>query len=215
MLFFLFLFIFNQLHKHITISNQNQITLSRRKGNTTRQSKHSLSELNLRSSPMRIDTPPTTKQTEIVLVEYSRRLSNRATSESGVHGGSCIQLGGKGSFKTPQMSIHYSSTNQNPTRKSEVAGIAQPCFLNYNRTISSSGMSEDLFSAHPDWDVIVILLFHQSIDRLFHLFTPFHKLHKYFMTFSTWKEWRRCNPSPNYHKCPIFHPSPSSISLLS
>ena len=71
-------------------------------------SKHSLSELNIRSSPMRIDTPPTTKQTEIVLVEYSRRLSNRATSESGVHGGSCIQLGGKGSFKTPQMSIHYS-----------------------------------------------------------------------------------------------------------
>ena len=135
-------------------------------------SKHSLSELNVRSSPMRIDTPPTTKQTEIVLVEYSRRLSNRATSESGVHGGSCIQLGGKGSFKTPQMSIHYLSTNQNPTRKSEVAGIAQPCFLNYYRTISSSGMSEDLFSAHPDWVVIVILSLpsiNQSIISPFHI----------------------------------------------
>ena len=165
---------------------------------------------------MRIDTPPTTKQSEIVLVEYSRRLSNRATSESGVHGESCIQLGGKGSFKTPQMSTHYSSlTNQNPTRKSEIVGIAQPCFFKLsNKTISSSGMSEDLFSAHPDRVIFLYFSLLSSIDRLKYFNHHFTPLHKYFMTFSTWKEWRRCNPSQNDHKCPIFHSSLPTLSLL-
>ena len=197
---------------------KNLITLSRRNGNTTGQSKlppfqpfsEWVERVILANAHWSIHTPPTTKQTEIVLVEYSRRLSNRATNE--LINMACMV--GVVFYPTRRERIiqntanvyslfpFINKSNQNPTRKREIAGISQPCFLIKIKPF-----------LRPEWVKISFQLIQtglfsfsllSSIDQSinwstpttkFHHFTP---LHKYFMTFSTWKEWRRCNPSSKW-----------------